>query len=1304
MKPGTVLLERYRIEALIGQGGMGSIFRARDQTDQLVAIKCIRSDRRRAGKGDKTEQRFAREVSMLDDLQHPAIVACLDHGITDDGQLFLVMEWLEGITLEDRLQEGPLTVRETLQLGARIAGALGVAHARGMVHRDVKPANIFLSHSDPNRAKLLDFGAGRWDSANTLTVAGAQIGTPSYMAPEQIRSDGEIDGAADVFALGSLLYECLSGHMAFTAAQVMAVLYMILIDDPPPISQLVDGVPPALEELLAHTLAKDPKKRPANGTALAERLSAIPLPDAGQAPKLRIRGNRVDREKPQRRLICVVLVGGRVSFDAWLIGHVHGVGGLSHNETLPDFQDPLARIRRRFQSVGARFDRLGDGSLIAIMDAPADTPERAQDAARCARALHTVYPDKPIAVATGQALMTRTGVLGEIIDRAISLLPRPKRRAKTKIRVDRQTAELIGEHFALQHGDDEIVLLDERKRILEPTLLGRPSPFVGRDSELALLTSTLRACISESSARAIVLSGPVGIGKSRLVREFMRAIIERHPDIEIWRGHSQSHQTDSTLATLAQLILGTANVRADEPLALRQQKLQMRVSRYLPAGEVSHVARFLGELVGAPWADDDSLQLRAARADGQLMSDRMSRAVTDFARAETSVHPLVVVLEDCHLSDRTSVTWLGELVRKLQDRPLLLLAVGRDRKNASFTEMWSKYDPMNVSLQPLSPPACEQLARAVVTGDDLEKKLPSLLARAQGNPLVLEEALRCLQGQREYAQALPALLTARFQTLPTAARQYLQAASVFGNVFWRQGVDTLLGAQPGDHPLSQLLAEEFLVRQQGTRFTDLEEVSFRHSAIRAVAYRSLEENERRHRYRLTGEWLQLAGERDAAVLAGYFERGGQPERAVQQFAIAAHWSLQARDLAGALAMADCAVSCGAAGEALGHLRAIEAEAHYLAGEYKQALAAGEQALSLLPAGQESWYRLAGVVADTHALQGHAEALGQRALQLGNGPTDGGDHQGWYRLATRVARRLFFMGRFSAGRKLLARIEQEKAYSKRDAPAVAAALHVAKAARALADGDISTQLREYRKAATCYEIAGDLRRAFMQMAHAGIIRNQLGLYQLAESTLRSTLERVQKTSLDEVADQIKSSLCHTLASRGQMDEARALAEETASSLAARGDARNECLTRIYLSRALEREGQLDLAEEQARSALALCPNLPATRVFALATLAQVLLRREQPDRAMFFANAAWTVLQKLDGVDEGELQVHVAYAEALHAAGQTFQARELIIQARDRLLERAAKIGQEAWRESFLHNVAEHARTLHLATLWSDSDS
>jgi eukaryotic-like serine/threonine-protein kinase len=281
-----VITNRFDVEQQIGAGGMSTVFRAKDrETGEVVALKVLKR-----GASGETE-RFDREARVLADLKHPTIVRYVAHGETEAGDPYLAMEWLDGEDLAQRLRRSKLTVSEALVLGVRVAEALAAAHAQGVVHRDVKPSNIFLAGGDIARTKLLDFGTARWAQiTGLLTLTGTVLGTPAYMAPEQARGDKKVGPQADVFALGCVLFECLTGQPAFAADHMVATLTKLLFEEPPSIRKLRADVPKEVAEAVEQMMAKDPGKRPSSGVAAAESLGAMMAYAVEEAPPVSKRG------------------------------------------------------------------------------------------------------------------------------------------------------------------------------------------------------------------------------------------------------------------------------------------------------------------------------------------------------------------------------------------------------------------------------------------------------------------------------------------------------------------------------------------------------------------------------------------------------------------------------------------------------------------------------------------------------------------------------------------------------------------------------------------------------------------------------------------------------------------------------------------------------------------------------------------------------------------------------------------------------------------------------------------------------
>lgn len=260
---------RFEVLGAAGAGGMGEVVRARDRdSGRDVAVKLL------AGAGLPDRARFAAEAEILERLRHPAIVGYIAHGVTGRGQPYLAMEWLDGESLASRLRRGPLTPDEAVVVGRRLASALAYAHEQGVIHRDVKPSNVMLLDGALDGARLIDFGVAKGHDRD-LTHTGQVIGTPGYMAPEQALSRREVDGRADLFALGCTLYEGLAGASPFAGDEVMEVLARLLLHEPPPLARRCPAAPPRLVHLIAVLMAKEPTARLGDAAVVEAELAAI---------------------------------------------------------------------------------------------------------------------------------------------------------------------------------------------------------------------------------------------------------------------------------------------------------------------------------------------------------------------------------------------------------------------------------------------------------------------------------------------------------------------------------------------------------------------------------------------------------------------------------------------------------------------------------------------------------------------------------------------------------------------------------------------------------------------------------------------------------------------------------------------------------------------------------------------------------------------------------------------------------------------------------------------------------------------
>jgi serine/threonine-protein kinase len=284
----------YRLEALLGKGGMGEVWRASHRMlARPAAVKLVRAEALgvSTAQAKATLDRFEREAQVTANLKSGHTVGLYDFGRARDGSFYYVMELLDGVDLDNLVRKfGPMPPERVVHVLIQLCHSLDEAHAEGLVHRDIKPANVFACRygRDYDFVKVLDFGlvkGGLGEGNVSLTAADAVLGTPAFMAPEMVTGDA-MDGRADLYAVGCLAYWLLSGQLVFDRKTPMAVVMAHANEPPPRVSELTEGdIPSALESVIETCLAKDPAERPADAAALAEALCRIELPQPWTADR-----------------------------------------------------------------------------------------------------------------------------------------------------------------------------------------------------------------------------------------------------------------------------------------------------------------------------------------------------------------------------------------------------------------------------------------------------------------------------------------------------------------------------------------------------------------------------------------------------------------------------------------------------------------------------------------------------------------------------------------------------------------------------------------------------------------------------------------------------------------------------------------------------------------------------------------------------------------------------------------------------------------------------------------------------------
>ncbi|MBX3188925.1 MAG: protein kinase [Labilithrix sp.] len=1213
--PGTVIGGRFEVERLANSGGMGEVFRARDrETDSPVAVKLVRH-------ADEVHlSRFEREARTLAQLEHPGIVRYIAHGA--DPTVFLAMEWLEGEDLSHRLAKGALSTVDTLVLAKSVADALAAAHARGITHRDIKPSNIFLCGGRIDAAKVLDFGVAQvTQSTRAITGTGQLLGTLGYMAPEQALSGRDVTPAVDVYSLGCVLFECITGTGPFSG-EFAQVLSKILIADPPRLRDVRKDAPLALDDLIARMLRRTPSARASLATVASDVATFLSAGDMLASDDGRASGTVPAVTGDERRLVAVIVADkpldpGRASTED------------AAADTLLSQRSDVTNVAGTF---GGELVVLSPGATAIALTGGTDLPTRA---AKCALALREMLGDARVALAGGRGDPAKRQVVSTIAERARELLAADV--DTRQVRIEPVIAGLLDATFVVGGEGAALTLSGERPENGARKLLGKTTPCVGRERELAMMSGLVAECLDEPLSTALVITGNPGVGKSRVRHEIVRALRDREDSPDVWVARGDPIAPGSPFGMLGQLLRRMAGIEEAELPEVRRQKLLARVGRNLPIHDAIRVAEFLGELVRAEFSADERPALRAARQDPAVMTDQLRRAWDDLIAAEIGAGPLAIVLEDLQWGDLPTIRFIDSALRTQRHRPLLVLSVARPEVHEVFPGLFRDRRVHEIRLAELTPSAARRLVLEVLGADTDPDIADALVERSHGNAFYLEELIRSVaEGDSSLPETVLATAQARLSRLEPGARRALRAASVFGARFWLQGVAALVNAEPSEirATLDALVQREVVMAQPSSRFRGDDEYVFRQILVRDAAYEMLTERDRKRAHVLAAEWLEANGERDALVLAEHFERSGERHRAVVWYLWAAEQALEGNDLASVVLRAERGVQCGATGGVLGELTLLKAEASGWAGQDSH-FGLAEAALDLLPAGSAAWARAAAELIVACRSTGDDERLRATAARVAGARIDMMSI-GHALARGRMVVELFGAGESELADRLLGSIASAlQGADEGDAPTIRAMIDFLRGVAELFAGNPKPFFDQATEIARSFEASGNARWAAIVALHAAMACAAVGDAHAGVTWAERAGDVARRLGLRSCELRSRSWLAFHLAESGHVDAALTTALSAVRD--AHGDRVAEGDARVLLA-------QVAFAANDLESALFEAEGVWHDKAFpaemrgrAGGLLARLLVLRERPQEAIAAAEETLELLARVRLLDEAAVR-------------------------------------------------------------------
>ena len=796
--------------------------------------------------------------------------------------LFIVMEYVRGKSLAARISAGPVDAAECLDIAFQIAQGLHEAHAHGIIHRDIKPHNIMLAGA---LVKIMDFGLARVTDADHPD-AGGIAGTPAYMSPEQMIGR-PLDARTDLFSLGVLLYEMSTGQRPFAATDLDSHALAVTQMDPMAPSEVAGTVPRAFERVVMRCLRKDPADRYQSAAELLDALSALKGKSAEAAVAQRQEMERqvkrgVTRESERRP---ATIMFGQLLPPA-------GAGEQADDEDLShDTSELIGLVTDLVARNGGTVDQVVGGLFTALFGLPTAVEGSTRRALNAAIAIRTALRERNeinpvrrfelrLGVNTGTVL---AGAVGSADDRKYSVLGDTVEIA-SRLRDAAPDGHIYVGPLAHRYAGDEFEFVPVAPLVRHETrvpafdlisksqtdalpastvaLAGVSADLVGRTKELRRLRDCLRALRGGRGALVSIIGEP-GVGKSRLVAELLRR--ESIVDVLVLNGRAESTGANLGYHVFIHMLKLWSGIHEHDDREHALQKLERLVTGIVPE-TATEVYPFLAAMMGLSPSGPLGERVRGIKADA--LARLILKSLRTLLETAAAAQPIVLVIEDLHWADLSSIDVLEKLFRSAQQHRMLFIMTCRpdyDQTSGRVLETnrthYSQFH-IEVALQPLDAAHSNRLLQALLDSPELPLEMSrAILQRAGGNPLFIGEVVRSLvtdgtiemvdgaiqvtakDGDFVVPETIQELLIARVDRLDEATRSLLKVAAVIGVAFLHRILEVVSQSRESlDKSLRHLLSLQLIRR--GERLGDIEYV-FSHALTQESVYDTIVPRTRR---------------------------------------------------------------------------------------------------------------------------------------------------------------------------------------------------------------------------------------------------------------------------------------------------------------------------------------------------------------------------------------------------------------------------------------------------------------------------
>ncbi|MGW8314574.1 MAG: protein kinase domain-containing protein [Bacteroidales bacterium] len=909
-------LSHYTILEELGRGGMGIVYRARDERlDRIVALKVLASE---LSEDPDSRERFIKEARLASSLQHSRICTIHEIDKTPEGKLFISMDYYEGETLQQIIFKGNRTLDQILGLAIQMAEGISVAHQKGIVHRDIKPGNVIVTPDE--EVKILDFGLAKLTLKQSHTQTGKILGSVSYISPEQAQGR-KVDHLSDIWSLGVVLYEMVTGITPFSNEFEAAVIYAILDKSPVPPTEINEMVPEDLETLIyrclrknrnerfqsmeevtseliriRNGLGKNPYKKPPikarKSRQVERRLATMLVTEFEDYHKLIATLDEEEADQVMTRIFEIVSIVSE-EFGGIITGRtdhrftiVFGTTGRGENAPVQAINAAIS-LRLRAKEISSQRNKM---------------PVRLKTAVNTGMVIfkHIFTGEREEYAVTGDALAqahqlrsTADGeeiVAGPLTYRNTHMLFGFKTLKPVRLS---GTSEPVPVYLLLS---DKI--RDVRKTVHLDWLI--QSELVGREKEIDTLQLHLMKLI-HGEGSIINVIGEAGVGKSRLIAEFVKR--EKSRDLHIIQGRAVSAGETLSYFPVIDLIRNMTGIQESDDKGTAFRKLEKLVREYC-SSESDEVFPFIATLMGMDLEGSYAETLKGLEGEGleKLVMKNMRTLLT----ATASQFPVIIIVEDLHWADQSSIQLLKSLYRLVENHPILFINVFRpdysetgEKVRASIRDRHGGYYT-EIFLQPLDDHQSELLIKNLLKTRVLHPRIKSLvITQTEGNPLYMEEVTRSMidegiitleEGHARVSDktisgiipgSINDVLMSRIDKLDEDARTLVKIASVIGRHFFQKVIMHIVGEEMDVKLILDQLIRTQLIRERH-RMEEVEYI-FKHALIHQAAYNTILSGQRKDLHLKVGKSIEEVF-RDRihdfyGILAYHYGLGEVPERA-----------------------------------------------------------------------------------------------------------------------------------------------------------------------------------------------------------------------------------------------------------------------------------------------------------------------------------------------------------------------------------------------------------------------------------------